>query len=292
MNTAQNIGGAVGTLVGLLFLGLLPYRFLRNGLREDNKSRRQANLALACGLSILVFLPLFGAAWIPRPLMSVVGGAQVLLGISGVALAIASLRSRAKDERTGRTGAVLGGLISLLHALAGLSAVLVPFLTDIRPDPGTAWTYTDPAQGFHVKLPSSRWRQVQGPKGETAFAHAAPRMQAIILSTKEAQTLESYEAAAASHREHLDRSKPCRSTVVHRRGTTPSGNPFTYSTCAESSPSGGKTFVATSIVFCKERGLLVLILCEGQSKMLSSSFQDLENESFQAAASYILESVE
>ncbi|KYG02255.1 hypothetical protein BE20_51280 [Sorangium cellulosum] len=129
---------------------------------------------------------------------------------------------------------------------------------------------------FQVKLPCSRWRQTKGPEGETAFAHAEPRMRAIILSTKTGRTLEDHEAAAPMHRDYLDSNAVCGPTAMHRRGTTPKGDPFTYSTCTGSTQSGGKTFMAAAMIFGKQRGLSVRILFEGQSTMVSQSGQHLE----------------
>jgi hypothetical protein len=307
-DTAQSIGRVIAYCIVLLIFGLPLYRFFRNSLRDETKSRRQANLAIACGLLFFVLFVAF--AWLTslmgRSLTMIVSSVQVLVGTTGVVLAIASLKSRAKDEGTGFARSVVGLLLSVLHAIFGLWLLYLPVLLDTQPDPRTAWSYSDPTHGVQVKLPSNRWRQVKDSKGEPAFVHARPRMKSQIISTNAGQTLADYEVAARNNKAYLGtESVACRSTVKHREGTTPNGNPFTYSTCMDSvartapSPdsgcrasSGKNVFVAASVVFCKDKGLVVLMFFEGQPEMVSEFGRDLENQSFETAAAYILQSVE
>jgi hypothetical protein len=83
-----------------------------------------------------------------------------------------------------------------------------------------------------------------------------------------------------------------QTTVKYREGATAKGNHYIYSTCLDNTAFGGQVFVASSIVFCREKGLVVQLIFEGQPRMASQTGQRAEQKAFANAAEYILLSVE
>jgi hypothetical protein len=183
--------------------------------------------------------------------------------------------------------------LSGFHLIFGCGLTFIPVFSSAAVDERTAWIHLHPTHRFQVKLPSSGWREVPQAGAEPKFVHAMPAMQAQVLTVVTGQSEADFQAAVKKHLAFLESNPNRRSPVQQRQGMTSKGNPYLFATTTDEPPSGGTPlFVATSVVLCKERGLLVFLLFEGYPRMASRVGRDSEMKSFQTASEYILLSVE
>jgi hypothetical protein len=183
----ENPAELVGRLSAVMLFACPAVYFLVRGLGSGPRSRRLANLALFCGLTAFV-MPEVALGLSPTDrsgLFLVSGGVRVLLGLVGIALAVAALVARRNGD-VGVARPVTGACFSLLHLLAGAGLLLYGLLGR----PATPWVYESPAGAFRLTLPSRQWKKspTTGGVGVVAFVRPVPRMQASVLTVKREQT--------------------------------------------------------------------------------------------------------
>ncbi len=290
MPNVDNSAQYLGQLFGSLLFALLPLMFFRDGLRAQTASLRFANFALGCGLAFCI-LPEYIFRPVPRPWPMVGGVIRLGLGIAGIVFAVRALVRRRQDHGTGIMRPVLGFGFSGFHAFMGFGFAFLHLLTPLEADPATAWTYKDSQYGFEIKVPSDRWRQGQGPLG-VEFQHPSPAMLCAIVGATKATDQVDFDAAILKHQSFLPNQPLAKSTLKRREGTTAQGNPYLYWDYMEDSANGERVFVATSVTFCKQKGVIVHMVFEGHPRMASQVGKESEIKSFHNAAEYMLLTVE
>jgi hypothetical protein len=252
----DNAAEQAGRLVAVVLFACPAVYFLLRGLGSGPRSRRLANLALFCGLTAFV-MPEVALGLSPADhsgLFLASGGVRVLLGLVGIALAVAALVTRRAGD-VGVARPVTGVSFSLLYLLAGAGLLLYGLLGR----PATPWVYESPAGAYRLTLPSRQWKKspTTGGVGVVAFVRPVPRMQASVLTVKREQSKANFERAAEAFRKRVESNPQQRSQARFREGTNAAGNPYHYCTLMESTPDGKPVFVAHSVTWCPDKQMVV-----------------------------------
>jgi hypothetical protein len=256
------------------------------------RSRRLANLSLACGLAILVVpekaLGLSPVEW--PGVYRGVGVAHMALGLTGVALAIAAFLMR-KDGGVGVARPLLGGLISIVHIVIGYGGLLFSSLNG----PSTPWVYQSPDGSYRITLPGEQWRESPIPpdKGLAAFVRPAPRMQAVVRSVQREQTDADFALAIKALKYNLEHgSTELPKNVKFQDGVNAAGNSYRYGFGMDSSPDGKPVFVGVSATWIASKKIVVGIIFEAQPFHISETGKELEMDAIKKSAETICLSAE
>jgi hypothetical protein len=287
----QNSPDPVGRLVGVVLFACLAAYFLIRGLARGPRSLRLANLSLFCGLTAFV-MPEIASGLSPstRPGLFLASGAvRVLLGLAGIALAVAALVTR-RDGGTGIVRPITGAGFSVLHALAGAGLVVFAVLVQ----PSSPWVFQPPDGAYRLTLPSQQWKQSAstGGVGIVAFVRPFPHMQASVLSAKQDQDEADFVFAAKAFRRRIYGNPRLREGPKFREGTNAFGNPYRYCTATETGSDGKPVFVAHSVTWCPQKRMVLAVIFEGSPRMLSEAGKAAEAEAIEKSAETICLSVE
>jgi hypothetical protein len=271
----DNLPHLVGSLLPILIFGCLPAYFLDRAFRSGTRSELLANLALACGLSVVVIGELAFSAgesnWSLR--MRIGGVIRASLALTGLALAIAAFFAR-KDGGVGVTRPILGGLFSTLHLfVAGLM-----LLSTLALDPGTPWEFAAPDDAFHFTFPSTSWKQMPPAHGDrfVTFANRLRPMRLNIIAVGTNKTSEDLDKVVNRFREQITSKPQVYTEPNFSEGTNAAGHPYRFVTLIEPKSSGGSVFVAHCATLNVESGAMVELLLEGQMRMRSIAGKGLE----------------
>jgi len=156
------------------------------------------------------------------------------------------------------------------------------------------WVYQSTDHGYHLTLPSDRWRQSAGkPSGSDAFfLHATPVMQASVMLVKHQQSADDLAKAAERARTLLEGSPQRRATAKIRNGTNAAGNRYYYFTALDPGAAGEQVFIGNSFTWNPRTHVLVAVLFEGLQKAQSEADRAAELAMFEKASDAICLSVE
>jgi hypothetical protein len=280
----------MGQLIGALLVGLVPLYFLVRAFQGHNGSTKLANLSLALGLAVFVAPErVMGLTPVSDPgLFRLVGVVRILMGITGGVLCVVALVRRHR-ERTGVLRPVLGGCFSTAHCLMGLAYLFFTFLAQgSLTTEAESWTYDSKDQGISITLPTKNWQVFRGKNRAEFFVDRLNGMQASVLSSR-IETLEEFRISKEKLREFtLQNKAEFMDPPEFRVGETETGNPYALVQGMNRSPNGkGPIFVFRCLVWCRDRGLTVDILFEGQTRMVSETGQENEKAIFRLAAKMI-----
>jgi len=279
-------------LVAVLLTALPATYFLIRGLQGGPRSRRMANLALFCGLTVFVTPETyFGLTPAERPgLFLSSGGLRVLLALAGIACAVAALVAR-RDGGIGVARPLTGVGFCLFQLFVGAGHMW--FSTFAQPS--TPWVYRSPDGAYRLTLPSQQWKESPIEEGGPVVAFvrpAVPRMQAAVQMVKRTQT-EADFATAAEALHHRVESKPSlRGQASFREGTNTAGQHYHYFAGMDSSRDGKPLFVAWSVTWCPQKQMVIELLFEGLPKMLSEAGKAAEMNAIEKSAEMICLSVD
>lgn len=272
-------------LTGRLLAGLLcaapALYFLEQGLRSSVGSRRLANLALACGFSLIV-LPEIVLGMSSTDTGWFLGSAiRAALGVLGISLAVAALMRR-RDGQAGIVRIVLGGGLSLLHLGFALVLGLFALQTgDTRPR-----RFDAPDGSYQLMLPGSGWQATTGP-GVMNFLHVAPRMRASVLQLKHQQTQADFEQIVAAARERVASRPQFTGRMGFQEVIRTDRKVCVYWTQVDD-PS----VVAMSVTWLPEKQIVAELFFEGVVRSRSEFFRSREMRALSTAAEVICLSVE
>ena len=175
-----------------------------------------------------------------------------------------------------------------LLAGAGLAVLVLPrFFAE---DKTTAWTYRSPDHGFRITLPSSDWQEVRM-KGE-ALAFANKKHSTAVGVGVGKGDAEDFRKSVRKMKDYLEGN---RVEVVegpqYSEGETEAGNPYALWTMQAKGDRGDTVFVARSLVWCKDKGLIVSVTLEGPLTMRSQTGRGQETDFYQSATRTICLSV-
>ena len=280
----------VGRLVVLAILACPAVYFLDQALRVQPTSRRLANIALSCGLTVFVMPEiLMGWSAASQPLVFLASAAlRVLLGITGMGLGLISLFGP-RDGGSGIMRPLFGVGVSLLHAMMGGGfALFVAFA-----HPSSPWDYLSPDGALRLTLPSWQWRQAQNTgNDQTAFVCSVPRMQAKVTAVRREQTVADFAQAVSAFRARVEATKSLSQPASVREGTNTAGNSYVYFTGMDVSPDGKPVFVAYSVTWCARKKMVIEVLFEGLVRNRSEFGKATEIGSFEKSAEIICLSVD
>jgi hypothetical protein len=287
----ENTPEHVGRLVALVLFACLALYFLVRGLSPARRSRRLANLALFCGLSVFVMPEAaFGLLSPERPGAYFVSGAlRLVLALIGVVLAVLALASRRRDATAaGRPVTALA--FCFLQGLAGGALLLYGWMAS----PSTPWVYQAPDGSFRLTLPSRQWKETAPPsgKGLVGFVCPLPHMQVGVVRVRRPAAKNDFREAAEAFLAYLEKNPKLRGTSKNREGSTPDGNAYAYVTLMDPSADGTPVFVAHSLVWSPTKEMLVELMFEGLPAMRSEVGRTTELAAFEKAAETICLSVE
>jgi hypothetical protein len=157
------------------------------------------------------------------------------------------------------------GVAIVLAVLYTASWLLLPlFFSEVE---GTAWTYNSPEHGFSLQLPSDDWVEFKRDDSAAAFSNSKHR---VFFTAKVVKvTAESaFKAKVESMKKYLAEERgEFLGEPVFLHGVTEAGNPYAFWQGVTKSEKGGNVVVAQSAVWCKNKGLSVTILLEGELRM-------------------------
>lgn len=287
----ESIGFMIGRLIPLLFcLGIVAAVATRAGKLKP-QSRRLGRYGVACGL---LFLPLicvltFARGPEGRFIMMVVGAVIVAAGVVAMVLAAKARTAGKADGGAGGSipGAVALGLVSIFF---GGGAIAMPFLVNPRPgdsSDGVAWTSRVDPTGFEVTLPSSGWRRMEPTKEIAFFSSRSPQMVMVVKEVRTATAPAEFERAVSDLKRIVGKNNV--KIIEEKRELNANGHEHYRFLGEESSPKG-PVFVAMSATWWNKTNAVMMIF-EGQHKLLSQAGKDQESQTYQTDARSILSSI-
>lgn len=175
-------------------------------------------------------------------------------------------------------------LVSLLAA----TKLILPHI--YSEDATTSWTYHSSKYDFSMTLPSSDWQEIQRQDAAAAFHN---RKRAVLASANVSRgDQEAFEKAVQRMKDYMRKNKDqMLSEPQFTEGTTEDGDPFSYWTVQAKADRGEATFVANSLVWCKNKGLIVGVMMEGLLDMRSKTGESAELDFYEKSARTICLSV-
>jgi len=157
-----------------------------------------------------------------------------------------------------------------------------------------AWVYNSKADGFSLRLPSSKWKQMPKKKHIADFwsnQFGSP-MLAGVFSIKK-QTNAEFQDLAKDFKEEIKKKDDLLVKPTIQEGVNKEGNPFVFVTLYEKGEGDDEYFfVGKSYTWVKDKAVTVEVLFEGQARMKSKVFKAIENKEFEKAAKTICLSVD
>jgi hypothetical protein len=282
--TGELIGRLIIPVLGTIGCVWLGVRAASAPLR----SQRLAGLGLAFGLAMI---PLAAVAALSRgsggrTLLLALGGVVALTGIVAVWLGVKAGAARAREHSAEGNSGTWALATGILGILSGLALGAWPFLLNPAAS-GTPWVHKIDPTGVEVTLPSARWRKVERPGHLAAFGCRQPQMVASVMEVRPASTPEDFERPVNDLKRLV--SKNASAVLDEKRGRNAAGHEHWLTLTEENTPNG-RVLVGTSVTWWK-KSHAVIIIFEGQHKMMSQTGQSQETEAFRAAAATILGSV-
>jgi len=170
------------------------------------------------------------------------------------------------------------GVVIAFALFSAASWLLLPLF--FLEDEGSAWTYNSPEHGFSLQLPSSDWVEFKRNDSAAAFSNSKHR---VFFTAKVAKvTAEpTFEAKVESMKKYLVTERgEFLEEPIFLHGVTDAGNPYAFWQGVAKSDKGGSVVVAESAVWCKDKGLGITILLEGELRMDSKVGQAEEKAYF------------
>jgi hypothetical protein len=253
----------------------------------ESRPERLGYIAAACGVSGFVSALMGPAFWRTEhaTILTIAGVLTLLLAVGAVVAAIMTFRAR----RQNRQGAPLYPVIGLVCGAANLfcgAGVLGMGTGILVPTGGTPWTWRSAEHGFEVTVPSERWTLQPNPNVPAYFGCPRPHMMAIVAEVRPARTDAEFDAAIARGRE-IQNTHPT-SRPETRSGPNRHGHPH-WLFIGEASADKGPVVFGVSVTWVGDK--TVLMMFEGQYRMLSQTGQAQEAEAFRMAAREFLGSV-
>jgi hypothetical protein len=174
-----------------------------------------------------------------------------------------------------------GGLAGvLILALAGTAWLLRRIYSE---DATTSWTYRSPKYDFCMTLPSSDWQEFKKPDADVAF-HNRKRSALAGVTVKQGDQ-DAFQNWVKRMQDYVESSKKEQlSEPQFTEGTTDSGDPFAYWTVQAKAGRDEAVFVAISLVWCKDKRLIVNVKLEGPLTMRSEVGKSAELDFYEKTA--------
>ena len=171
---------------------------------------------------------------------------------------------------------------------AGLAVLVLPrFFAEGKT---TAWTYHSPENDLSITLPSRDWQEVKM-KGE-ALAFGNKKHSTVVGVSVGQGNVEGFRKSVQKTKDYLEGN---RAELVegpqYAEGETEAGNPYALWTMQAKGGSGDTMFAARSLVWCKDKGLIVGVTLEGPLIMRSKVGRGQETDFYQTATRTICLSV-
>lgn len=157
-----------------------------------------------------------------------------------------------------------------------------------------SWVYNSKADGFSLRLPSPKWKQMTKKKHIADFwsnQFGSP-MLAGVFSIKK-QTNAEFLDLAKDFKEEIKKKDDLLVKPTILEGMNKAGNPFVFVTICEKGEGDNEyVYVGKSYTWIKDKAVTVEVLFEGQARMKSKVFKSIENKEFEKAARTICLSVD
>ncbi|HEY0093509.1 MAG TPA: hypothetical protein VGB96_04260, partial [Archangium sp.] len=273
-----------GELVATVLLALLPLWFFFKAWRAETRSLRLANLALGCGLLMVVrperVLPLQeGTSGTGLLIARLV---LVLVAAVGFVLSVLAMRARGSDGGTGTARPVIALLLCLLLGFTNVGTAMVSW--GMNPENNKPWEWTSAQRGYRLRLPSSTCVESRMENAEAAFVCRVQRMQAAVF-TRPADAAGYATAIAELNTRMRDSSNEQDAPPVIEETRTEAGWSCTRATVTERASNGhGPVMTSIALIHWPERELLFTVMIEGELWASSDGVRQVLRETFQKAA--------
>ena len=276
---AQNSAAMAVTLFFLFWTGW----FLLSALSAEQRSRRLANFALACGFFAMGRSPehLFSAEGALKEALRI--GAPMmmaLIALVGVVLAVLALKVRGADGGTGVARPVIG---LLLCVMMGMSKAFIALMSlTLSPATTQPWEWTSQRYDYRLRLPQEC---VEGKREgmDGAFHCGLKRMNAVV-AVRQADAAD-YAAAVQKLRAKMSGSDLHQGAPITESTSTEAGWPCTRVTIVEKAREGQPpVLVSIALIHWPEHGLLFDVLLEGQIWPSSEEGKTMMHEYFTRSA--------
>ncbi|WP_224372960.1 hypothetical protein [Hyalangium versicolor] len=242
---------------------LLVIWFFFKGIGTEKRSLSLANLAMACGLCVLMpqrqLLPEGGTSS-----SALLLGAQLMMlviGVIGLVLAVVALRARTSDGGTGVIRPVIASLLSLVLATSSGSVAMMSWR--LSPMNNQPWEWISAKYNYRMRLPSSscvesRMKDMEDVDG--AFNCREQRMH-VMVSARRASA--AGYAAAVEEMRASGLGSNSRAPVLETTSTE-AGWPCTRKILVEpANGEHGPLLVSVALIHWPENGLLFTVVLEG-----------------------------
>jgi hypothetical protein len=293
----------IGRCLAWALLACPAVFFLLRAVGASPLSRRLANAALFCGLAAFCLPELtLGLTPVAEPtLFRAVAVARLGLALAGVSFGTAAFVVRRRDHGTRLARPLFGVLFSLWHGMVSVFYLLLssslyapPSLVPGDPSSPTSteWVYVDPENGWRLTLPSDLWKEVKTPEGKTGFVCPHLNMHAGFFRVEKGTTEADFLALRGEFKTFAESDYNRKATIVYKDGVNSKGHTYFYFNCMEQTPEGKDIFVAGSVVWCKDKGLVVQAAFEGSPTMKSEIGKKSQMQLLKQSAEFVLLSIE